>query len=919
MIEEAKHQLESVRGITLSLVERTERAIILAKLLLQIAKREEKQSEARAQAQLHRLITDPSGKAFTTALADQVFRSRNPERVVDQVKHILKKYGVPSYLPLSKSMGLHLFNWLGACMPRLSTCYLQQQVRKEARRVIHPAEKQKLKLDLKKRSKEGVRINLNHIGEAILGEEEARRRLESYLNDLADPAIEYVSIKISTLYSQLSLRGWEHTLYVLKERLRALYRAAQPHAKFVNLDMEEYRDLPMTVALFCEVLEESEFQKFSAGIVLQSYLPDAFALQKQLTEWAKDRVVKGGAPIKIRLVKGANLAMEQVEASLRDWPQAPYPTKCEVDANFKRMVIYACQPENGKAVYIGIGSHNLFDIAFALLLRSENRLENCVNFEMLEGMAEGLRKAVQAVSGDMLLYSPVANREEFQYAIAYLVRRLDENTAPENFLRDAFGLVPGSIAWDRQLEHFKTSCQKIEQVSSESRRTQNRLKEVDWLDEETPFENEPDTDWTLLPNRHWAARFDKKNVNQSVELLNEGHLEPLIKKAVQAQLKWSQQPLLHRSRVLYQIAHALRKERGQLIQAMVTETHKTVSEADSEVSEAIDFAEYYRRQLQELYALENVIWTPKGVVLVAPPWNFPCSISAGGILGALISGNSVLFKPAPEAIRVGLTLAQIFWEAGIDRDVLQFVPCLDEPIGSLLIRDPRIAMVVLTGATETAKFFHQLRPGLDLAAETGGKNALIITALADRDLAIRDLIQSAFGYAGQKCSACSLAILEAEVYDDPQFRRTLRDAAASLLVGSPWNYEVKVNPLIHSPNKMLERGLTQLEPDETWLLQPVQMDEKSNLWSPGIKWGVQPGSFTHQNELFGPVLGVMRAESLSHAIELANGTKYGLTSGLHSLDEREHTFWIKNIVAGNCYINRGITGAIVQRQPLWRV
>ncbi|MBS0607470.1 MAG: aldehyde dehydrogenase family protein, partial [Verrucomicrobia bacterium] len=291
------------------------------------------------------------------------------------------------------------------------------------------------------------------------------------------------------------------------------------------------------------------------------------------------------------------------------------------------------------------------------------------------------------------------------------------------------------------------------------------------------------------------------------------------------------------------------------------------------------------------------------------------SIPAGGILAALVAGNCVIFKPAPEAVLSGWVLANVLWDAGVPKEVLQFINCPDEPVGSKLIADRRLNMIVLTGATSTARLFMRLRPGVDLAAETGGKNAIIATSLADRDLAIKDIVQSAFGHSGQKCSACSLAILEAELYDDPHFKQQLKDAVESLRVGPCWDLANKMSPIIREPGEALRRGLTTLEPGEEWLVAPRQDPSNPNLWSPGVKYGVKENSFMHQTELFGPVLGVMRAKNLKHAIELANGTPYGLTSGFQSLDEREVAIWMEKIEAGNCYINRGITGAIVRRQP----
>ena len=252
---------------------------------------------------------------------------------------------------------------------------------------------------------------------------------------------------------------------------------------------------------------------------------------------------------------------------------------------------------------------------------------------------------------------------------------------------------------------------------------------------------------------------------------------------------------------------------------------------------------------------------------------------------------------------------------GCRYDVLQFVLCADEPEGSRLVSDSRVDAVILTGATSTAEHFLKLRPGLRLMAETGGKNAMIVSRMSDRDLAVKDIVQSAFGHSGQKCSAASLLICEAEVYDDPEFRRQLVDAAQSLIVGPAWSPATRVGPLISAPREPLLSGLTVLDEGEEWLLKPMRHGDASNLWTPGIKCGVQPGSRSHLREFFGPVLSMMRANSIEDAVQLANGTPYGLTSGLHSLDNREIDYWLQHIEAGNLYVNRGITGAIVERQP----
>lgn len=959
LIRKAKSIIELAGKEKLELTQRIDLAIELASLMLTEAQATQTKAEKRIQAQLSRMMNDPVGKAFTTSMTDQCFRTNNPKRIANQLVYLMKQHGIPNYLSLTKKVQLMAFKHLSTFVSESLVLLTKHMLRKETSAVILPGEEDALIRHMEKRRKEGVRINLNHLGEAILGEEEARNRLNTYLDDLKNPEIEYVSIKISTIFSQINLLAWDYTLSRLSERLKELYRMAKAHhytrpdgsktPKFVNLDMEEYRDLDLTVAVFMLVLEDPEFKDYPAGIVLQSYVPDSFDIQKKLTTWAMNRVKLGGAPIKIRIVKGANLAMERVESSLKCWAQAPYDVKSDVDANYKRMVTFGCQPEHAKAVHIGIASHNLFDIAYGLLLRAENHVEKEVTFEMLEGMADHMRRIVQKLAGGMLLYCPAATREEFQNAVAYLVRRLDENTAPENFLRHAFEMHPGSHSWKHQAELFSKAAQTTEKVRHLPRKQQNRHEAPEPLSLDSPFTNEADTDWSLIKNRlwgfnivnHWWERdlvpiplvidgkeiFNEKSSAEGIDpsfpekplyqyaLATKENIDQALDTAKQAQKEWGNLDSKKRSQILANVAQEMRVHRGNLIGAMICDTGKTVYEGDVEVSEAIDFIEYYWRDRNELAQYKDVEFKPKGTILVAPPWNFPCSIATGGISAALAAGNCVIFKPATESILSGWEVANIFWRAGVSKKVLQFITCEDDPIGSMLVKDPRIDGIVLTGATETGKLFLKMKPGLDLMAETGGKNTLIVTSLSDRDLAVKDIIASAFGHAGQKCSACSLLICEAEVYDDENFRSQLKDATLSLKVGSPWNLASKVNPLVRAPNPTLLKGLTELEEGEEWLVKPVQNDKNPNLWSPGIKLGVKPTSFSYKNELFGPVLSVMRADDLKHALKLANGTSYGLTAGIHSLDEREKKYWIDHIEAGNCYINRTITGAIVERQP----
>jgi len=939
------------------------RAVELAETLLREA-RAGQTADERAQARkLARMMADPHGKELTIALADQAFRSRRPERIADQLAYLLEKYGVPQYMDWWERVALLLGGAMAHYLPSLVVPPLMSRLRHETQNVILPGEEEDLRRYLEERRRAGMRLNLNQLGEAILGEAEAARRLEAYLALLARDDVEYISVKVSSIFSQIDLVAFRPTVARVAERLRALYRAAARHryrhpdgrvtSKFINLDMEEYRDLDLTVTAFREVLDEPEFLPLAAGIVLQAYVPDSYRVQRDLTAWAIARRRRGGAPIKLRIVKGANLAMERIEAAVHGWPQAPYETKREVDANYKRMLEYGCRPEHAEAVRLGVASHNLFDVAYGLVLREAHGVEPWVEFEMLEGMANHQARAVRARAGGLLLYAPVVRAEDFHSAIAYLVRRLDENTAPENFLRHVFDLEPGSPDWIAERDRFLAAFELKATVSDAPRRTQDRRAEACAEPiarrPDTAFRNDPGTDWTVAANRAWiadvVARWRERPA-ETVPLQIGGDLcrgareaegrdpsrpgRPAYRYALAgltdvdralavaraAQPGWAARPVAGRAAVLEACAAMLARRRGDLIGAMITDGAKTVAEADAEVCEAVDFARYYARTLGEAAAgLGDCRMEPLGVVVVTPPWNFPLSIPAGGVLAALAAGNAVVLKPAPEAVLVGWWLAGCLRDAGVPGDVLQFLPCPDDEVGRSLVTDPRVGGVVLTGSVETARLFLGWRPDLPLFAETSGKNAIVVTALADRDQAVRDLVRSAFGHGGQKCSAASLAICEAEVYDDPVFRRQLRDAAASLEVGSAWEPTSRLTPLTQPPGAALRRALTVLDEGEEWLLEPRDAADNPLLWTPGIKLGVRPGSFFHRTECFGPVLGLMRADDLDHAIALANAQPFGLTSGIQSLDDREVARWVEAIEAGNLYVNRPITGAIVGRQP----
>ncbi len=878
-------------------------AVERAASLLEASLKTLTRGESKRFARIARLIQDPSAKTLSMVLTDRLFRSSRPARAAAGLRNTLNDFSVSDGFSIIDRLALFAGGAASRIMPGTVLREMRHRLRNESEGVILPAEDRELSHYLNDRKNSGARANLNQLGEAILGEEEAARRLDAILALLARPDVNYISVKISAIFSQINLLAWDETLRLICERLRRLYRAAMPGNKLVNLDMEEYRDLELTLAALRTVLDEPEFQSIPAGVVLQAYLPDSWKAQHGLTEWARARVAAGGAPIKLRLVKGANHAMETVEAELHDWNVAPYTSKADTDANFKRMLEFACQPENARVVRVGVGSHNLFDIALALVLRDRNGVADCVEIEMLEGMANHQARAVEQAAGGVLLYAPIVKRDDFASALAYLIRRLDENTSPQNFLHDLFGLTPGGKTWEKQRKLFLNAWENRNEVGSQSHRASLPAAPHD------AFHNEPDSDWTQAARRASVA---KAIANwQPSPPPAAGDLNEALELARTSQPAWEAMGDAKRAELLHRCADVMAAHRDASIACLRAHGKKAIWESDAEISEAIDFARYYALQTTSGGTKSKAL----GIVAVTPPWNFPFAIPCGGVLAALMAGNAVIFKPAPEVVEIAWWLVRQLWEAGIPRDVLQFFPCDDGEVGQSLIRDPRVNAVVLTGGYETARMFQAWRPSLTLYAETSGKNAIVVSALADRDLAVKDIVRSAFGHSGQKCSAASLAILEAEVYDDPNFHRQLRDAAASLRVGPATDPASMVVPLIREPGDALRRALTELDPGESWLLEPKQSGGDPCQWSPGIRSGVKRGSWFHQTECFGPVLGLMRAENLDEAMAMQNEVAYGLTAGIHSLDEREIARWRESVQAGNLYINRPITGAIVQRQP----
>ena len=922
------------------------------------------------------MVTTPSDKKFIVRMLDETSQIRDRQKLALRVKELIDQYGIPKFLDSTdhalfwmyqKFAYLPIFNW--AAVP-----IIKWRLRRDTSRVIIDAARPSLTEHLATRFQQNIGQNVNLLGEVVLGDGEADKRYQSYLEALKEPDINYISVKISGIYAQTHALNYKECFPELVRRMSELYQTAidYPYTdvngvtkpKFINLDMEEYKDAHLTMKLFKDVLSLPQFKNYEAGIVVQAYLPDAEGFQSELLEFARKRVEEGGSPIKMRIVKGCNLDMENIVSDLRGWPNPVRPNKTEVDANYLHIIERGLKPENARVLHIGMASHNLFTISYAYLLSKMYQTQkDCFCFEMLEGMANHVWRAQKKLGNHVILYTPVVKKEHFLNAISYLVRRMDENTAPDNFLTHSFSLKPDTKEWKELQEQFIAAYNMKDNLNHTPTRTQDRNQPYVGQEPRDEMLNEPDTDFDRFCNQQWVEKIfakwkapvtppageersawgdwkpgdllptqigDELTYNEDrvkyydrsqpgdvlvceMSRAGKGQVQQVLDIADADAGGWRNTSVEERHRMMYKAANILGQMRGDLNGSMCAITGKTIEEADVEVSEAIDYCRFYTTTMKKFAALPDIEMRGKGTVLVLSPWNFPCAIPCGGVVAALASGNTCILKPATVAAPVAWLFAKAFWEAGVPKQALQ-VLIADREATPLLTSSPIIKHVILTGGTETAQTLAHNNPRKPLSAETGGKNVMIISAKSDRDHAIMNACRSAFGNAGQKCSACSLLLVERSVYDHPEFFEKLKDCASSLKVGGVWNAGNIVGPMITNKNEKLEQAF-KLEPGERWLIAPEFVDEKHYILRPTIKVDVKPGSFTFRTELFAPLLAVAPYDTLEQAVALVNGLDYGLTSGLQSLDEQEQRYWKNNILAGNLYINRGITGAVVNRQP----
>jgi len=775
-----------------------------------------------------------------------------------------------------------------------------------------------------------------------------------------------VSVKISALYSQMNPADPADAIAHLAPRLRPILRRAKELGAFINFDMESYAHKNATLELFRTLFTEPEFRDWPhAGIVIQAYLRDAETDLRDLIAWGRAR----GTPFTVRLVKGAYWDYEKIKSTQNGWLIPVWLQKPESDANFERLTRILL--ENESIVTSAFGSHNVRSIAYAQALAEELRIDRSrFEFQLLYGMAGPIKRALVDVGYRVREYSPVG---ELLPGMSYLVRRLLENTSNEGFLRAKFsehvsatqllrdpgelvnGVVPaagrGGLAGDTPAStgasDFSRNGATLETPPGDTYKNASLVNFV--------YPECQEKMRTAL--REVRARFGQKHplvidgkeiwtdkllksVNPSAPDEIIGYVaeagipetERAVKAARRAFETWARTPVEERCLLLGRAAVILDRRRFELSAVEVFEVGKAWAEADGDIREAMDFCLFYAHQMRLIgypRLTQNVpgeesyqhYW-PRGVALVIAPWNFPVAILCGMVTAALVTGNAVIMKPAEPSAILGSLLMEVFQEAGVPPGVLNCLHGRGSVIGAYLVDHPDVEMIAFTGSREVGlriwESAGKTRPGQRelkrVVCEMGGKNAVIVDSDADLDETIVDTIYSAFGYQGQKCSACSRLIALEENYERVMHR--LLAAAASLRVGNPEQPGITVGPVIdetayHRIQEIIEKGKT----EATLTFQATNIPDKGYFIPPTIFTDVKPEMTLSQCEIFGPVLSVLKARDLDDAIRIANDTDYALTAGFFSRSPANIERVKAELVAGNVYVNRSCTGAVVGRHP----
>lgn len=852
---------------------------------------------------MQHIIENPEYKALFMELLDSSVLSNNPAHSHKLIERILRRYEFGEFFTLYEKMLLYIFLQVGRYAPSLSVPFFIKQIRKEAGLMM--------RFSMPTSSPKSHIANYYFIAKKALSQEVIKDNITMCKKALDNSHITHISIKPSAFFTQMWEGSFIHSRDELARSLKELFAYASQQSqaqnlpKIITLDMEEHRFLQLSVSAFMEAL--SGYSELEAGIALQAYIPESFSYLMQLCDYAKARVDSGGKPVHIRLVKGANMQAEKFYAAKHNGRLPMFSQKLCTDANYKKMLHYLIDNAHYRHTKLGVASHNVFELAYAYML-----LQHCVEPEYREHfvfeMSMGISMQASRILGEyhtLMLYTPVCDTSSFQEAIAYLLRRLDENTGEENFMASYYAMRVGDSAWQAQKAMFLDSLAYIPKLSCAPIAVQDRAAVLDLQSSDGVYET--DTEFFAQANYQWltealAQELPKDTIQATYikeaqmlygfdgrEIRKVAFAKGFDENIVPASLSRLENLIA----IFNKATHLLQEKRGQIITTAALEIGKVPMQTDMEISELITLLRFYPKSLQDLCDTHaHTSFMPKGRGLVIGSAHSHLSISFAPVLASLACGDQVVFKPSSLVISSSYMVCECLWEAGIPRDMLCFTPMQREDFRQALanMRTDLFAFVVGFGKGSSLESIATAQPMLPLIAHPTATNAMIITQLADYDQAIKHAISSAFFYGGVGVRKLSVLIVEQSVLDDTGFMQGVLACARSLHYGTPYALQNALGVVLDS-NHALEaiQGAFALKP---------QRD--GQYMGAGI-------IYASANELsaidrYLPLLYIIKADDIKHAIALANTLDSNICV-LESRDEDEWVYFRKNAKAHTLLIN----------------
>jgi RHH-type transcriptional regulator, proline utilization regulon repressor / proline dehydrogenase / delta 1-pyrroline-5-carboxylate dehydrogenase len=807
-----------------------------------------------------------------------------------------------------------------------------------------------------------MNFTLDLLGEATISEAECEAYLQQYLqmlNNLSEPLKNWsenplldishgnksprlnLSLKLSSLYSQINTAAPQASIDAIALRLRPVLRAAMKNNAFITIDMEQYDFKNIVLNCFRQIIMEDEFKAWPhIGLAIQAYLLDSYNDLVNLLDLVKSR----GTPITIRLVRGAYWDYETVIARQNNWPSPVWKNKSDTDINYEKCLnlLFSSSP----TIHTAIATHNPRSIAFAMaLVEKLNMSVDQFEFQMLYGMAEPLKPALVDLGYRLRLYVPFG---ETLPGMAYLVRRLLENSSGQSMLDSGFGKqtnlvnchsfeAPSTSSPVNNLKlvnkHTFTNCSLLRFTdNSQIQLFKSILDKV---------ENNFGAHFPLIING--KEIFTDSLINSinpakpsqiigQVSCASIEHADQALQAAVQTFDSWKNTSVQQRADYLRRVALLLTKKRMEFSACQLFEAGKSWQEADADVCEAIDFLNYYAQQAERICKGKTLSYSgelnqhnykPCGTALIIPPWNFPLAIMCGMLSAAVVTGNTCILKPSSQTPVVAAKFMQLWQQVGLPKGVINFLPGPGNVIGEYLAAKPEINIIAFTGSvqvgTKLLNIAARIQPGQHhikkTIVEMGGKNAIIVDSDADLDTAILGVVHSAFCFQGQKCSATSRVIVVKNIYH--KFLCRLLECTQSLTMGSPENPHNLIGPVIDKTSfqRITQTILHAQKSSKLQVNQSTHNKHNGYYIMPSIFTDVNPDSPLAQEEIFGPVLSVIKADNFQQAVEIANNTRYALTGGVYSRQPSHLNYAQHNFNVGNLYLNRKTTGALVSRQP----